>query len=83
MFNPLIEDSDLTNLKDSELESKIFTLSRNYQFVARSGNEELCRQIAMLIDVYKDEQRARYTRSIKKVNVNNQDKDLGDLIKVN
>lgn len=83
MFNPLIEEADLKNLKDSDIENKIFTLSRTYQFYARSGNVVMCEQVSGLIDVYKQEQSDRYSRNLKRVQVNNQNKDIDGLINVN
>jgi hypothetical protein len=50
MFNPLVDD--LSVLDDSEIENKISELSRKY-FQAR--NPDLQRQIAVILEMYKQE----------------------------
>jgi len=50
MFNPLVDD--LSQLEDSEIENKISELSRKY-FQAR--NPDLQRQIAVILEMYKQE----------------------------
>lgn len=80
MFHPLL--SNITELKDLDLENKITDLGKKYAFAARSGNGGLCSQILLVLEEYRVEQQRRlYSRS--KVPMKNQDKDLDDLINVN
>lgn len=81
MFNPLIPD--LKNVKDQDLEIKINDLTKKYFIAARSGNGDLCNQIALTIEQYKDEQRRRIFEKSTKVQVNKEDRDLDNLINVN
>jgi hypothetical protein len=80
MFHPLL--SNVTELKDLDLENKINELSKKYTFAARSGNGGLCSQILLVLEEYKIEQQRRL-HSRSKVTMKNQDKDLDDLINVN
>jgi hypothetical protein len=76
-MHPLIQD--LSGLKDQELESKILDLSKKY-WVAR--NPDLQRQIAMALDTYNEELRARRAKALEQL-YQNRDKDLDKLINVN
>lgn len=80
MFHPLL--SDLTQLKDAEIETKIADLSKKYSVAARSGNGGLCSQILLTLESFKSEQMRRLTEKTT-VTMKNQNKDLDDLINVN
>lgn len=75
-MHPLV--GDLTKLKDSEVESKINELTRRY---FSTGNVDLQRQVAMVLDTYKEElakrQRIAYENMMRGRN-----KDLDKLINV-
>jgi hypothetical protein len=81
MFHPLVPD--LNELKDTDIESKINDLGRKWVIAARSGNGGLSDQILIVLEQYKMEQQRRALDRSKKVSVNNQDKDLDDLIHIN
>jgi hypothetical protein len=80
MYHPLLADP--STLKDSELESKIIDLSQKYHTAARFGQGVMCDQIVVILDSLKQEQSKRSQNMLKKT-VNDQNKDLSDLIKVN
>ena len=75
-MHPLI--GDLSNLKDSEVDSKINELTRKY-FATNSF--ELREQIAMALDTYKNESAKRQAQAYDKM-MNTRNKDLDKLIKV-
>lgn len=75
MFHPL--EQDLTELKDSELESKISELSRKYFQAQRLGNAQLLTQIETFITIYREEMKRRYLT--QKTDLDN---DLDQLINV-
>jgi len=78
MFNPLL--SDLSKLKNDDIENKITDLMKKYSIAARSGQGAVCNQILVVLEAYKDEQRRRYEQANKKIN--NQNKNLDDYIQV-
>ena len=80
MYNPLL--GNLTELKDSEVEAKINDLSHKYTIAARTGMNDVLPQIIGAIDAYREELQRRQTAALAAVN-KNQNKDLGNLIKVN
>lgn len=75
-MHPLI--SDLSSLKDQELENKINELTRKY-FI--SHNQEVQNQIVMVMDTYKEELAKRRAAEYNKM-MNNRDKGLDKLINV-
>lgn len=75
MFHPL--EQDLTELKDSELESKISELSKKYFQAQRLGNAQLLTQIETFITIYREEMKRRYLT--QKTDLDN---DLDQLINV-
>jgi hypothetical protein len=76
MFHPL--ESDLTDLKDKEVEDKVLELTKKYYTAARLGNPDLLTQISTFITIYKSELSRRYMQRS-----NGQDKDdLDQLINV-
>lgn len=80
MFHPLIDNCRA--LKDSELELKIIDLGKKYYIAARMGQGSAASQIAVALEMYKDEQRRRQYEMSKSL-LDNQDKSLDDLINVN
>ena len=76
-MHPLI--GDLSQLKDSEVDSKINELTRKY-FATNSF--ELRTQISMALDTYKEELARRQKTAYEKM-MNTRNKDLDKLIKVN
>lgn len=77
MFNPLL--SDISKIKNEDLENKINELMRKYLIAAKSGQGAVCNQINVILEAYKEEQRRRYIESSKK---SIQNKDLDDFINV-
>jgi hypothetical protein len=77
MFHPL--ETDLSTLKDQELEDKILELNKKYFTAYRLGKPELLTQITTFITIYKDEMSKR---TMKKLNGATDD-DLDHLINVN
>jgi hypothetical protein len=76
MFNPLVNSfSDLT---DSEIDNKISELSRKY-FLAH--NPQLQQQIAVILEMYKEEARARRAKQYLKSQQNG-DNGLDSLINI-
>ena len=69
---------DLTQFKDSEIESKINDLTRKY---FSTYNFELQQQISMMLDTYKSEMASRRQREYEKM-MNSRNKDLDKLINV-
>ena len=70
---------DLSQFKDSEIESKINDLTRKY---FSTHNFELQQQVAMMLDTYKSEMANRRLREYEKM-MNSRNKDLDKLINVN
>lgn len=80
MYNPLIIDLD--QKKDIDLEKSINDLSKKYIMAAKTGNGTLCFQLQTIIEQYKEELKNRNLNRSKKINVNDQDTDLGNLINI-
>lgn len=78
MFHPLI--NDLRGIKDQDLELKVVELTKKYQIAARMGQGMAAHQLALLIEIYKEEVHKRQDESLKKLA--SKDKDLDDLINV-
>lgn len=76
-MHPLV--SDLSSLKDSELENKINELTRKY-FMTHTF--ELQAQISLVLDSYKEELNNRRAREYEKM-MSSRDKGLDKLINVN
>jgi hypothetical protein len=51
MEHPLI--GNLSDLKEDELTDKINELTKKYMIAQRSGNAQLCQQIAMALETYR------------------------------
>jgi len=76
MFNPLVDSFE--DLTETQLQEKIQDLSRRY---FQTRNPELQNQIAVILDMFKQEQ---ITRLYKKQNSDNdEDSDLDNLININ
>jgi hypothetical protein len=76
MFHPL--EGDLTQLKDNEVEEKLFELNKKYYQAYRLGNQDLLTQVAIFVNIYKDELNRRNA-----IRLNGQlDDDLDQLINV-
>lgn len=73
---------DPATLKDADLENKILELSKKYHTAANLGNGALAEQVLTLLVTLKDEQLKRSQQLLAKT-ARNDNKDLGDLIKVN
>lgn len=76
MFHPL--EGDITQLKDNEVEEKLFELNKKYYQAYRLGNQDLLTQVAIFVNIYKDELNRRNA-----IRLNGQlDGDLDQLINV-
>ena len=79
MFHPF--EGNLSELKDSEVESKLLELTKKYFQAQRLGNHELLTQVSTFVTIYKEELAKRHKRSLSG---NKQiDDDLDQLINVN
>jgi hypothetical protein len=77
MYNPLADD--FSKLSDSEIEAKISELGRKY---FQTHNTQLQIQIATILDMYKEEVRARRARQYLKQKEQNGNNDLDNLINI-
>lgn len=75
-MHPLI--TDLSKLKDGEIEAKIQELTKKY-FMAH--NFDLQHQISLALDTYKEEMAKRQRETYEKM-MNSRNKDLDKLINV-
>jgi hypothetical protein len=78
MFNPLLPD--LSKLKNEDIELKITELMKKYLIASQSGQGQVCQQIGVILDSYRQEQQFRYTQANKKLA--SQNKNLDDYINV-
>lgn len=76
MLHPFAKN--LSELKDSEIDQTIQTLTKKYFIAQRLGNTEVLTQLMTFVNIYKEEQRKRYHNNLK----NDIDKDLDSLINV-
>jgi hypothetical protein len=76
MIHPF--EGDLSQLKDTELEEKLFELNKKYFTAYRLGKPELLTQLATFVTIYKDEMNRRNQLRIKQ----QLDGDLDQLINV-
>jgi len=77
MFNPLVDD--FSALTDTEVEEKVVELGRKYWM---SRNPDLQAQIATILEMYKEEARARRARAYQQ-SQQNDDSGLDNLININ
>jgi len=76
MFHPL--DSNLREIKDSELEEKIQELTKKYYSACRLGYTDLLTQLSTFLTIYKEEMSRRNREKFK----SNDSGDLDQLINV-
>ena len=77
MFNPLVDS--FNDLTDTEVESKIVELQRKY---FQTNNPGLQQQIATILEMYKEEARARRAREYQSQIDNNGEEGLDNLINI-
>jgi hypothetical protein len=75
MFHPL--ETDLSILKDQDVENKLIELNKKYHAAARLGSRDLLTQLSTFITIYKQELAKRHAEKMKST-----DSDLGQLINV-
>mgnify|MGYP006273981901 FL=1 len=71
-------EGDLSQLKDNEVEEKLFELNKKYFTAYRLGKPELLTQLATFVTIYKDELARRHQLKMK----GQLDGDLDQLINV-
>jgi hypothetical protein len=76
MIHPL--EGDLSQLKDNEVEEKLYELNRKYFTAYRLGKPELLTQLATFVTIYKEEMSRRHQLKMK----GQIDGDLDQLINV-
>jgi hypothetical protein len=77
MFNPLVDN--FSDLADSEVEEKITELGRKYWM---TSNPEVQQQIAVLLDMYREEARARRASAYRQQQEQDGENGLDNLINV-
>lgn len=75
MFHPF--EGDLSQLKDSEIEERLFELNKKYSIASRLNDPYLLTQVATFVNIYRDELSRRYLTKTKDA-----DTDLDQLINV-
>jgi hypothetical protein len=76
MIHPF--EGDLSQLKDNEVEEKLYELNRKYFTAYRLGKPELLTQLATFVTIYKEELSRRHQLKMK----GQMDGDLDQLINV-
>lgn len=76
-MHPLVDN--LSELKDSEVDSKVNELTRIY---FATQNFDVRQQVSMLLDTYREEMARRQKAAYERM-MSNRNKDLDKLIKVN
>ena len=77
MFNHLVDDFSI--LSDSEVEDKISELSRKY---FQSQNPQLQQQVAVVLEMFKEEARARRAKQKLQSEQEDGDNSLDNLINI-
>jgi hypothetical protein len=77
MFNPLVDN--FNKLSDSEIEDKVSELGRKY---FQTHNPQLQMQIAAILEMYKEESRARRAKQYLQQTQQNGENGLDSLIRV-
>lgn len=77
MFNPLVDN--FSELEDSEVDSKISELSRKY---FQTRNPQLQSQIAVILEMYKQEMATRRAKAVQQLREQNGEKGLDNLINI-
>lgn len=70
--------SDLSTLKDNELEDKLQEITKKYFIACQLGNNQLLTQLSTFVNIYKQEQSRRYREKLGK----DIDGDITQLINV-
>jgi len=78
MFNPLADD--FSTLSDDEINQKISGLTRRYN---QTSNHDLQHQIAVMIDMFRQEYTLRLAKKSQDFKDNDNDSDLDNLININ
>lgn len=79
MYNPLLED--ISKIKDKEIELRILDLTRKYHIAASMGQGQLCQQVLVTLEMFKEEQNKRQRSSLEELK-KKQDKGFDDLINI-
>jgi hypothetical protein len=77
MFNPLVDS--FARLSDVEVENKMLELQRKYYM---THNPQVQNQIAAILDMYREEARARRAKQYQQQQEKNGENGLDNLIKV-
>ena len=77
MFNPLVDS--FNDLTDSEIDNKIIELQRKY-FITH--NPSLQQQIAVILDMYREEARVRRAKQYQQISDQNGESGLDSLINI-
>ena len=77
MFNPLVDS--FADLSDAEVENKSIELQRKYFM---THNPQVQEQISAVLDMYKEENRARRAKAYSQQNEQNGESGLDNLINV-
>jgi transposase len=77
MFNPLVDSFE--SLTDAEVENSLRTLSQRY---FQTSNPQLQEQISVMVEMYREEMRARNAKAQLKQMQNNGESGLDNLINV-
>ena len=75
MFHPF--EGDLSQLKDSEVEETLHSLTQKYFMAQRLGKPELLTQLSTFVTIYKEELSKRLRKNSSQI-----DGDLDQLINV-
>lgn len=75
MLHPF--ETDLSQLKDQEVENKLIELNKKYYAAARLGSRDLLTQLSTFITIYRNELTKRHSIKLK-----NGNDDLDQLINV-
>jgi tryptophanase len=77
MFNPLVDSFE--SLTDAEVENSLRTLSQRY---FQTRNPQLQEQISVMVEMYREEMRARNAKAQFQKNAENGETGLDKLINV-
>jgi small-conductance mechanosensitive channel len=77
MFNPLVDS--FAQLSDAEVENKMLELQRKYYM---THNPQVQDQIVAILDMYREEARARRAKQYQQQQEQNGENGLDNLIKV-
>jgi hypothetical protein len=77
MFNPLVDSFE--ELTDAQIDESIRSLSQKY---FQSNNPQVQQQISTLLEMYRLEQQARNAKAMQKLQSNNGEEGLDNLINV-